>query len=57
MRGIAFASTMGIISLMLHASADFNFRIPVNMALFMVILAMGYMAFAMLVKRSRKGEG
>ena len=28
MRGMAFSSVMGIISLMIHSSTDFNFRIP-----------------------------
>jgi len=51
MRGMAFSSVMGIISLMIHSTTDFNFRIPANAALFMVILALGWIAFAMRVEK------
>ncbi|GBE08841.1 O-Antigen ligase [bacterium BMS3Bbin11] len=51
MRGMAFSSVMGIISLMIHSTTDFNFHIPANAALFMVILALGWIAFAMPVER------
>ena len=55
MRGMAFSSVMGIISLMIHSSTDFNFRIPANAALFMVILALGWIALAMPVEKRAKG--
>ena len=51
MRGMAFSSAMGIISLMIHSSTDFNFHVPANAALFMVILALGWIALAMPVER------
>ena len=51
MRGMAFTSIMGIIYVMLHSIADFFLRVPVNAALFMVILAMGWISFAMKVER------
>jgi O-antigen ligase len=51
MRGMAFSSAMGIISLMIHSTTDFNFRIPSNAMLFMVILAFAYIASAMPVER------
>ncbi len=42
MRGMAFASVMGIISLLIHSTVDFNLQIPANSATFMVILALGW---------------
>lgn len=56
MRGMGFTSVMGIISLMIHSTTDFNFHIPANAALFMVILALAWIAFAMPVERNR-GKG
>lgn len=53
MRGMAFSSVMGILSLMIHSSTDFNFRIPANAVLFMVILALGWISLAMPVERSK----
>ena len=47
MRGMAFSSVMGILSLMIHSTTDFNFHIPANASLFMVILALGWIALAM----------
>jgi len=51
MRGTAFASTMGIMALVIHSTADFNLRIPANAALFMVILALAFISSAMRIKR------
>ena len=51
MRGMAFASVMGIISLMIHSLTDFNLRVPSNAALFMVVLALGWIALAMPVEK------
>jgi len=39
-RGVAFAATMGIMSLMIHSTVDFNLQIPANALLFIVILAL-----------------
>ncbi len=44
MRGMAFASIMGTVALLIHATVDFNFQIPANAATFMTILAMGWIA-------------
>ncbi|MEK7810829.1 MAG: O-antigen ligase family protein, partial [Pseudomonadota bacterium] len=44
MRGMAFASVMGTIALLIHSTVDFNLQIPANAALFMVILALGWIA-------------
>lgn len=44
MQGIGFASTMGIISLLLHSFSDFNMHIPANALTFMLILAFGCIA-------------
>lgn len=38
-RGVAFAATMGMISLLIHSTVDFNLKIPANALLFIVILA------------------
>ena len=52
MRGMAFASVMGIIALLIHSTVDFNLQIPANAATFMVILALGWIALN-LDKRER----
>lgn len=44
MRGIAFASIMSIIAMMIHSTVDFNLQIPANASLFMVILALAWIA-------------
>lgn len=44
MRGMAFASIMGVIALLIHSSVDFNLQIPANAATFMVVLALAWIA-------------
>jgi len=44
MRGIAFASIMGITSILIHSWVDFNLQIPANAALFMVLLAFAWIS-------------
>jgi O-antigen ligase len=51
MRGMAFSATMGILALMIHSTADFNLRIPANVSLFMVILALAFISYSMPMKR------
>ena len=51
MRGMAFTAVMGILYVILHSAADFFLRVPANAALFMVILAMGWISLAMKVER------
>ena len=44
MRGIAFACVMGTTSLLIHSWTDFNLQLPANAVLFMVTLALGWVA-------------
>jgi putative inorganic carbon (HCO3(-)) transporter len=44
MRGMAFASVMGVTAILIHSAVDFNLQIPANAALFMVLLALGWIA-------------
>jgi O-antigen ligase len=44
MRGISFACVMGVTSILIHSWVDFNLQIPANAALFMVLLALGWIA-------------
>ena len=44
MRGMSFACIMGVTSLLIHSWVDFNLQIPANAALFMVLLALGWVA-------------
>jgi O-antigen ligase len=43
-QGLGFASTMGIISILIHSFADFNLHIPVNSLWFVVLLAFAWVA-------------
>ena len=45
MRGLSFASIMGVISILIHSSVDFNLQIPANAMLFMVLLAFGWISY------------
>lgn len=54
MRGMAFASVMGIVALLIHSTVDFNLQIPANSAIFMVILALGWIALSMGQSARRK---
>ncbi|MDO9010895.1 MAG: O-antigen ligase family protein [Gallionella sp.] len=42
-RGMAFASLMGVTSLLIHAAVDFNFQIPANAMLFLIVLSLPYL--------------
>lgn len=44
MRGISFASMMGITALMIHSSVDFNLQIPANALTFMQLLAFAWIS-------------
>jgi O-antigen ligase len=44
MRGMGFASLMGIIALCIHASVEFNLQIPAYAATAMVTLALAWLA-------------
>lgn len=45
-RGMAFASLMGICSLLIHAAVDFNLQIPANAMLFLIVLSFPYLHLA-----------
>lgn len=44
MQGMAFGSMMGIISLLIHSSTDFNLHIPANAALFTTLCAIAFVS-------------
>ena len=44
MRGLSFASLMGITAILIHSSVDFNLQIPSNAMLFMVLLAFAWIS-------------
>ncbi len=44
MRGMAFASVMGVSSILIHSAVDFNLQIPANAVFFMVLLALGWVS-------------
>jgi len=44
MRGISFASIMGVAAILIHSTADFNLQIPSNATYFTVLLALGWIA-------------
>ena len=43
-RGVAFAATMGITSLLIHSTADFNLQIPANALLFVLLIALAWIS-------------
>jgi O-antigen ligase len=43
-KGLGFASTMGITSILLHSFVDFNLHVPVNSLWFVVLLAFAWIA-------------
>lgn len=42
MQGMGFAATMAIVALLVHSAVDFNLQIPANAAMFVVMLALGW---------------
>ncbi len=44
LRGMGFAAMMGIISLLIHSSVDFNLHIPANAVLFSMLCALAFVA-------------
>ena len=46
-RGMALASLMGVTAILIHSAADANLHIPANAALFMVLLAMPWVALTL----------
>lgn len=46
-KGMSFATLMGVTALLIHSTADFNLRIPANVALFLVLLALPWIGLAL----------
>ncbi|MCW5593284.1 MAG: O-antigen ligase family protein, partial [Burkholderiales bacterium] len=44
MRGMSFASIMGVSAILIHSWVDFNLQIPANAVYFMVLLALGWIS-------------
>ncbi len=42
LQGMGFAATMAIVALLIHSAVDFNLQIPTNAAMFVVMLALGW---------------
>jgi hypothetical protein len=42
-RGMAFASLMGITSLLIHGTVDFNFQNPANAMLFIILISLPFL--------------
>ena len=42
LQGMGFAATMAIVALLIHSASDFNLQIPANAAMFVVMLALGW---------------
>jgi len=44
MRGLSFAAMMGIIAMLIHATVEFNFQIPPNAAMFVVLMGLAWIS-------------
>jgi len=44
MQGMAFASFMGIVSILIHSSVDFNLQVPANAAMFVLLMGLAIIA-------------
>jgi len=53
-RGISFSVVMALIAILIHSTVDFNLQIPANAATFMVIMAMGWIAYYLPHQEKRK---
>ena len=42
LQGMGFAAAMAIVALLIHSAVDFNLQIPANAAMFVVMLALGW---------------
>jgi len=54
-KGMSFATLMGVLAMLIHSFADFNLRIPANVALFLVLLALPWIGLA-LTGDERRGD-
>jgi putative inorganic carbon (HCO3(-)) transporter len=46
-RGMGFGSVMGIVALLIHSSVDFNLQIPSNALLFLLLMAIAWVALSL----------
>lgn len=53
-RGMAFASLMGLTSLLIHGAVDFNFQNPSNAMLFLIMLSLPYLLKSIALQDKRK---
>jgi hypothetical protein len=44
LQGMGFAASMAIVALLIHSAVDFNLQIPANAAMFVVMLALGWVS-------------
>ncbi|MFV8819152.1 O-antigen ligase family protein [Haliea sp. E17] len=44
LRGLGLGASMGMVSLLIHSVVDFNLQIPANAALFVVLMALGWVS-------------
>ena len=44
LRGLGFGAGMGLVALLIHSWVDFSLQIPANTALFMVLMALGWVS-------------
>ena len=51
-RGIGFAVVMGVVSIGIHSTVDFNLQIPANAFVFMILLAFGWLSLTL-----ERGDG
>lgn len=53
LRGLGFSGVMGITALMIHSTVDFNLQIQANATLFVLIMALSWVAYGHQAIRSR----
>jgi O-antigen ligase len=53
-RGVAFGVVMGVAAIGIHSTVDFNLQIPANAFVFMILLALGWVA--LYVNRRKSGS-
>ena len=51
MRGMSFASMMGVTAILIHSAFDFNLQIPANATYFMVLLALAWISLQRIESR------
>jgi O-antigen ligase len=57
MRGMAFGSVMGVTSILIHSSVDFNLQITANAMIFVVLLAMAWISLNLERRPRLPGNG